>query len=109
LATAPLKLTLGLQVRGRLLIATHLDQSNYLPNQKQAESIKYDLTLFIRLFQGSEICKTFQGPRTLPVDSLNWSSEPHPRGVVQGHIVSVGGDALIMGCGGGDALQSIFY
>jgi hypothetical protein len=28
------KLKLGVQVGGRLLIATHLDQSNYLPNQK---------------------------------------------------------------------------
>jgi len=32
--TPPIKLKLGLQVGGRLLITTHLDQSNYLANQK---------------------------------------------------------------------------
>jgi len=35
------------------------------------------------------------------VDSLDLSHELHPRGVVQGHIVSVGGDALNMGCWAG--------
>jgi hypothetical protein len=33
-ATAPIELKLGLQVCGRLLIATHLDQPNYLPDQR---------------------------------------------------------------------------
>jgi len=33
--TPPIKLKLGLQVSGRLLIATHLDESDYLANQKQ--------------------------------------------------------------------------
>ncbi len=33
--TPPIKLKLGLQIGGRLLIATHLDQSNYLANQQQ--------------------------------------------------------------------------
>ncbi len=37
----------------KLWIATHLDQPNYLANQKQREINKYDLTVFIRLFQGS--------------------------------------------------------
>jgi hypothetical protein len=42
------------EVGGRLLvIATHLDQSNYVPNQKQGVANKYVLTLFLRLFQGS--------------------------------------------------------
>jgi hypothetical protein len=45
--TPPIKLKLGLQVHGRLLIATHLDQSNYLTNQKQGGVNKYDLTMFI--------------------------------------------------------------
>ncbi len=31
----PIKLKLGLQIDERLLIATHLDQSNYLAKQKQ--------------------------------------------------------------------------
>jgi hypothetical protein len=33
--TPPIKLKLGLQIGGRLLIATHLDQSNFLANQQQ--------------------------------------------------------------------------
>jgi hypothetical protein len=65
-----------LQGGERLLIATHLDESNYLANQKQgAASSKYDLTVFLRLFQGSsrtlKMCAIFQGPRSLPVDSLD--------------------------------------
>jgi hypothetical protein len=36
------------------LIATHLDQSNHLPNQKQGAAVnKCNLTVFIWLFQGS--------------------------------------------------------
>jgi hypothetical protein len=52
---------------GRLLITTHLNQSNYLGNQKQGTSNKYDLTLFIRLFKGSESSGSFQGLKSLPV------------------------------------------
>ncbi len=90
---------LGLQEGGRLLIATHLDQSNYLPNQKQGAVNKYYWIVFIRLFprlhQGSERCAIFQGPSSLPVeDSLDLTHEPHPRFPVQGHILSIGGDAL---------------
>jgi hypothetical protein len=44
---------MGVQIGGRLLIATHLDQSNYLANQKQGAVNKYDLTVFIKLSQGS--------------------------------------------------------
>ncbi len=33
--TPPIRLKLGLQISGRLLIATDLDQSNYLANQQQ--------------------------------------------------------------------------
>jgi hypothetical protein len=33
--TLPIKLKLGLQIGGRLLTATHLNQSNYLANQEQ--------------------------------------------------------------------------
>jgi hypothetical protein len=51
--TPPIKLKLGLQVNGRLLIATHLDQSNYLANQKQGPVNTYNLTVSIRLFLGS--------------------------------------------------------
>jgi hypothetical protein len=92
--TPPIKLKLGLQAGGRLLTATHLDQSNYLANQKQGPVNKYELTVFIRLFPGSGSCKFFQPPRSPPVDSLDWTDEPHPRFPGQGHILSVGGDAL---------------
>jgi hypothetical protein len=47
-ATAPIKVKLGLQV-----ITTPFNQSNYLLNQKQGEVNKYNLTVFIRLFQAS--------------------------------------------------------
>jgi hypothetical protein len=53
---------------------SHLDQSNYLPNQNHW-SLKYNLTRFIRLVPGlvpgSESCGHFQGPNNLPVDSLD--------------------------------------
>jgi hypothetical protein len=43
----------GLQVCERPLMVTHLDQSNYLANQKQGEGNKYNLTVFTGLFQVS--------------------------------------------------------
>jgi hypothetical protein len=49
----------------------------------------------IRLIQGSESCTCFQDPRNLPVDSLDLTDEPHRRFLVQGHVLSVGGDALM--------------
>jgi hypothetical protein len=58
--TLPIKLKLGLEVGDRQLIANHLDQSNYLANQKQGEVNKYDLIVFIRLFQSSESCGIYQ-------------------------------------------------
>jgi hypothetical protein len=42
--TPPIKLKLGLQIGERLLIATHLDKSNYLANLKQKVVNQYDLT-----------------------------------------------------------------
>jgi hypothetical protein len=83
------------QVRGRLLIATHLDRSNYLANEKQGIVNKYDLTIFIRLFQGSEsyeisrVSSGFTGLYWIPPDPLDLTNEPHPRFPVQGHIVLV--------------------
>jgi len=47
-----------------------------------------------RQLQGSETCACFQGPSSLPVDSLDPTDEPHPRCTVQARIVSIGGDAL---------------
>jgi hypothetical protein len=51
--TAPIKLKSGLQIGARLLLAIHLDQSNYLANQKQEAVSKYDLTVIVRPFKGS--------------------------------------------------------
>jgi len=79
--TPPRKLNPGGQGGGRLQITTHLDQSNYLANQKQGAVNKYNLIVFCRLFQGSESCLFFQ---SFPVDSLDLIDEPHPRLRVQG-------------------------
>jgi hypothetical protein len=76
------------------VIAIHLEQSNYLSNQKQGSVNKYDFTMFVRLFLGSERCESCQGPSSFPVDSLDLTNEPHPRFPVQGRILSFGGDAL---------------
>jgi hypothetical protein len=49
----------------RLLIANHLDQSNYLvksETEPERAVNKYDLTLLIRLSQGSERCAFSQCP-----------------------------------------------
>ncbi len=35
-----------------------------------------------------------QGPSNRPVDSLDWADQRHPRFPVQGHMLSVGGDAV---------------
>jgi hypothetical protein len=48
--TPPIKLKLGVQIGGRLLIATHLYQSKYLANQKQGAANEYDFTVVLRLF-----------------------------------------------------------
>ncbi len=68
--TSHIKLKLGLQVGARLQIATHSDQSNYLANKKQEAVNKYDVTVFIRLFQGSENCGFLQGASSLQLDLL---------------------------------------
>jgi hypothetical protein len=49
--TPCIKLKLGLQIGGRLLIATHLDQSNYLTNQQQV------LVLAVPFTSLSKLCK----------------------------------------------------
>jgi hypothetical protein len=42
---------------GNLLIATHLDESNFVANQKPRAINKYVLTMFIKLFQASSRAK----------------------------------------------------
>jgi hypothetical protein len=95
----PIKPKPGLQIGGRLLTATHLDESNSLTNQKGGTVNKYDLTVFIRLIKGSsralsESCAFFQSHSNLPVDLLDFTAVPHPRIPVQDHVLSAGGDAL---------------
>jgi len=56
--TPPIKLKLGLQIHGRLLIPTHMDQSNYLTNQQQVNSRCYAL---LRLAPASANCAKMLG------------------------------------------------
>jgi hypothetical protein len=59
----PIKLKLGLQIGGRLLIATHLDQSNYVDNHKPGVVNKYNLTAFSTLpglLEGPGRCAFFR-------------------------------------------------
>jgi hypothetical protein len=51
--TQPIKLKQGLQICGRVLIATDLDHWNYLANQTQGVVSKYELSVFITPLQGS--------------------------------------------------------
>jgi hypothetical protein len=41
-------------------MATHLEESNHLPNQKQAAVTKYDFTVFITVFRASETSGIFE-------------------------------------------------
>jgi hypothetical protein len=91
--TLPIKMKLGLQTGGRLLMATHLNQWNYLANQKQGAVNKYDLTVFVRLFHGSESHTFFQGHRSFPANPLDLTAVHYQRFPVQGHILSTHGDA----------------
>ncbi len=56
--TPPIKLKLGLQIGGRLLIATHLDQSNFLANQQQVIGFAVPVT------SPSILCKNAR-PKTI--------------------------------------------
>ncbi len=91
------KTEIGTANRWRLVIATHLYQSNYPANQKQEGAVnKYNLTLFTRLFQSVsrpwKMC-IFPGSRiSLPVDPLDMTAAPHPRFPVHGHILSTCGE-----------------
>ncbi len=64
----------------------------YLANQKQGTINKYDLTLFISLFQGPRR-RVFQGHKSVPVNPLHMTAAPHPGFPVKVHILSAG-DAL---------------
>jgi hypothetical protein len=89
--TPPIKLKLRLKVCGRLLIATHLDQSNYLANEKQGAVNSYDLIVFKRLLQGSSRAVKAVGFCSA---SSGWTDESHLRFPLQGHIPGIGGGVL---------------
>jgi hypothetical protein len=54
------------------------------------------LTPFIRLFQGSESCAVDQGHSNHPVSSLDLIAVPHPRFLVQGHILEASLEILLV-------------
>jgi hypothetical protein len=86
--TPPIKLKLGMQIGERRLVVTHWI------NQKQGEINKYDLTVvFFSSFRApSESCAFCQGRCSRhPVDL---TAVPHPRFLVQGHILSAPGDSV---------------
>ncbi len=85
--TPPIKLKLGLQVHERLLIATHLDESNYLTNQKQGAVNKYDLSVSIDCSKAPwELWKLWFC--SVSQQSSTWlTNEHHPISIVHGsHI-----------------------
>jgi hypothetical protein len=49
----PIKLKLGLQIGGRLLIATHRDQSNYLANQQLVLGFAVPFTILSKLHKNA--------------------------------------------------------
>jgi hypothetical protein len=83
-----------MQVGGRLLIATHLDQSNYLASQKQGQVKKLTLTVSIGLFPRLSFKGSQQSSSGLFTGGDS-TYEPHPRFPVQDHILNIGGDALL--------------
>jgi hypothetical protein len=90
---------LKLEIGGRLLIAFHLNQSNYLANHKQEKSINMIwLCLLLDCFQGcSKPLKALHLFRVIAIFQwIRWfdSFVPHPRIPVQGDILSADGDAL---------------
>ncbi len=83
--TSPIKLKLGLQIRGRLLIPTHVDQSNYLTNQQQVLGFAVPRTSLSKLCQNAR-------PKLTCFDFSSSKSN------LQVHILSTGGVALSNSC-----------
>jgi hypothetical protein len=85
--TPPIKLKLGLQISGRLLIATDLDQSNYLANQQQVLVFAVPFTSLSKLGKNAKpkpFCWT--KPVCFDFSSSNFR--------LLGHIPSTSGVAL---------------
>ncbi len=77
----------GTEIGGRLLIATHLDQSNYLTNQHEMLCLAVPFTSLIKL------C-TNAGPKPFCWAKLTCSDFSSSEFNLQGHILSTAGVAL---------------
>jgi hypothetical protein len=94
----PIKLKLGLQIGGRLLIATHLDQSNYLANQQQVLGFAMPFTTL------STVCK-IDGPKSFAEPDQHAIDLSSSNFNLQGHILSTDGVALTDRCKGAIQVQ----
>ncbi len=84
-----------LQIGGKLLITTHLNQWNYLLNKKYGVVHKYDLIVSVRLFLNSfKALKIvlFQGHNNCQVDLLKMPIVPYLRYPMHGHILNINED-----------------
>jgi hypothetical protein len=94
--TPPIKLQLGLQIGGRLLIATHLDQSNYLANQQQVLGFAMPFTTLSTVYNcWAKTILLSQTSMLLTFLHLN----------LQGPILSTDGVALTERCKGAIQVQ----
>jgi len=101
LATPPIKLKLGQQTGGGVLIANHLDQSLWWVNQKHWAVVRSYLLLFsggaqvLRLpFSHFKLCN-YTEPIPLAWAKPLYFDFPSSNCTVQVHILSTNGDALI--------------
>jgi hypothetical protein len=100
-ATPPIKLKLGKQILGGLLITNHLDQSLWWSNQKHWAAVRS--YLLHNFFAGAERCWAFYQPRQLrnyaEPKLFSWVKPAYVRFsssifTVQDHILSTARDAL---------------
>jgi hypothetical protein len=87
----PLKLKLALQKGWKLLIGTHLDQSNYLANQQEVLDFAVQFTSLIKLCK-NVVPKPFCSakPACFDFSSSNFN--------LQGHILSTNAAGLSVQC-----------
>ncbi len=110
----PIKLKLGPQVRGGLLVANHLDQSLWWDNQKHEKqfdhtyyTLFYNCTALLRLLPATATCAIMLSQNHFPEPNLHNYAEPKPFSwpklayvgfsasnfTVQDHILSTAEDA----------------
>ncbi len=99
--TPPIKLKLGLQIGGSLLIANHLDQSLWLANQKQGAAV--GSYLLHSSLAGVRLCCAFYQPqqtvqkcwaKTILLSQTGMFWLFFIQFYLQGHMLSTAGDAL---------------